>query len=245
MAASKGVTRHCNLCKTDIGTYGFKKHQKTCFGLGLYTKRTKSFLFERVGNNSKCPICKKLFSPIGVQSHYRIVHEKRMNSSFVNYKPSNGAIKAKEKGQNFIVSKETRKKIAAAQKQRSAEFNKRQGESVRKTVLLKIANGEWHAGQTKKYSHNGAKLDGTWELKYAQYLDDNNIKWERPKTSFEYIFEEEIRNYFPDFYLPELNKFVEIKGRERSKDQAKWMQFPYKLTVLRRKDLINLGIKID
>jgi 5-methylcytosine-specific restriction endonuclease McrA len=88
MAARKGVTQYCKICSSDIGTYGFNNHQRVCLGNGV---KKKNKYFERVGDKSKCPICEKLFSPIGVQAHYRIVHEGRTNSSFDNYKPNNGS----------------------------------------------------------------------------------------------------------------------------------------------------------
>ena len=66
----------------------------------------------------------------------------------------------------------------------------------------------------------------------------------RPTQSFQYEFEGKKHNYFPDFYLTELNEYVEIKGRERPKDIAKQIQFPHKLTVLRFKDLKLLGLDI-
>ena len=232
-------TKECPKCNTFYKTCNFDKHFKYCG-----SAKRKNKYFERVEDKSKCPICEKLFSPIGVQAHYRIIHEGRTNHSLPNWKPSNGAIKAKEEGREFIVSASQRKKNSEAVLRRTKEFNIAQGKEVQKTVSNKVALGEWHAGKTKKFEYNGIKLDGNWELQYAKFLDKNNVKWMRPTQSFQYEFEGKKHNYFPDFYLTELNEYVEIKGRERPKDIAKQIQFPHKLTVLRFKDLKLLGLDI-
>jgi hypothetical protein len=89
-------------------------------------------------------------------------------------------------------------------------------------------------------------LHGSWELKYAQWLDSNNIKWERNKSSFPYIFQDKTRKYTPDFYLPETDEYVEIKGYKTAKDEAKWSQFPEhrKLKIIMKNDFHDLGIKV-
>lgn len=46
-----------------------------------------------------------------------------------------------------------------------------------------------------------------------------------------------MRTYFPDFYLPDTDTFVEIKGYYDKKTQAKEQQFTGNLLVLRKKDM--------
>ena len=92
--------------------------------------------------------------------------------------------------------------------------------------------------------YNGVDLHGSWELKYAQYLDANNIKWIRNKDSFHYEFEGKSRKYTPDFYLLESDEYIEIKGYKTEKDEAKWSQFPThrKLVILMKKELEDLSV---
>lgn len=45
------------------------------------------------------------------------------------------------------------------------------------------------------------------------------------------------RTYFPDFYLPNLDLYIEVKGYERERDLAKWSQFPEKLIVLKKQEI--------
>lgn len=85
-------------------------------------------------------------------------------------------------------------------------------------------------------------LQGSWELKFAKQCNENRVHWVKNKVGFKYLFEGKERTYFPDFYLKEIDQYVEIKGYETDKDKAKWKQFPLKLKVLKRKDLELLDI---
>lgn len=119
-------------------------------------------------------------------------------------------------------------------------------EKISRTIMEKSKQGLWHTSLAKNMhiNYNGIDLHGKWELGYAKYLDLNNIKWERCKRRFSYIFEGKERYYTPDFYLPESETYVEVKGYSRAKDYAKWNQFPKELNllVIRRKELIELGV---
>ena len=119
---------------------------------------------------------------------------------------------------------------------------------ISKTCLEKSANGEWHTSLCKNnhYNYKGVDLHCKWELEYAVWLDEHNIKWERPKNRFKYIYKEKEHYYTPDFYLVENKEYVEIKGYSTGKDYAKWKQFPknLKLVILKRKQLNELGVPI-
>lgn len=123
---------------------------------------------------------------------------------------------------------------------------RKQSEQISKTCLQKSKQGTWHKSLAKNmhYKYKDIDLDGTWELEYAKYLDSNNIEWKRPKERFEYIFENKIRHYTPDFYIVQEDTYIEIKGYKTKKDDAKWKQFPKdkRLKVLFKEDLIKIGI---
>lgn len=87
-------------------------------------------------------------------------------------------------------------------------------------------------------------LLGNYEYQYAKYLDENDIKWEKPTKSFSYFWNGKMHSYLPDFYLIDTNEYIEIKGIETPRDKAKWSQFPKKLIILKRKDLRKLGLKV-
>lgn len=117
---------------------------------------------------------------------------------------------------------------------------------IRAKVESKIRDGTWHNSfsNRRKYEYRGALFDGTWELKFAQWCDANEVRWERNTRSFPYVFERQ-RRYTPDFYLPVVDCYIEIKGWAVDKDRAKWSQFSERLLVLRGEDLQALGLQIE
>ena len=78
-------------------------------------------------------------------------------------------------------------------------------------------------GRTKIMEYNGFKLNGSWELKVAKWLDNHNINWTNIiNVPFKYMWEGKERNYFPDFYLYDLDLYIEVKGYKRPIDSSKW-----------------------
>lgn len=84
-------------------------------------------------------------------------------------------------------------------------------------------------------------LDSSFEIRIAKVLDKNRVIWKRNLIKFPYINEnKEIRGYIPDFYLEDLDVYVEIKGYQTERDLCKWRDFPYRLIVLFEKDIKDL-----
>jgi hypothetical protein len=142
------------------------------------------------------------------------------------------------------VSIEIRQKQSEWNRSRSIEWNKENGKRISKIINEKVAKGEWHTSLAKHmhYTYKGVDLHGKWELQYAMFLDENFIPWIRNKESFSYTYQDKLRKYTPDFYLPETNEYIEIKGYKTEKDDAKWSQFPSnrKLVILMKKELETL-----
>ncbi len=139
----------------------------------------------------------------------------------------------------------TREKILSKQKGRPLSENHKN--SISSSVNKRIENDSWHISFSKSRTHEykGVKFHGLWEVKFAMHLDDKNVEWRRPTEKFQYDFEGKLRNYTPDFWIPELDSYVEIKGYPTSKDEAKWKQFPLKLIVLKGEDLVRFGVLND
>ena len=87
-------------------------------------------------------------------------------------------------------------------------------------------------GKFKYGWYNGIWCDSSWELAYLLYCIDNDIKIERNKLGFSYIWEGSVHTYFPDFYLPDSHTFIEIKGYKSKRDEAKIDQFTKTLIVI-------------
>lgn len=64
-------------------------------------------------------------------------------------------------------------------------------------------------------------LESSWEFALAVRLDELNLEWSRPKP-IKWIDEcGESHNYFPDFYLPEFNLYLDPKNPQAIKSQQK------------------------
>ena len=143
------------------------------------------------------------------------------------HKGTNQFIKAKELGlEKPDISEYTRYKIGTAWrgKQHTDEEKKKISEGIRKAI---INNPESYSssnvnGRIKHYEYNNVILDGKWELEVAKFLDTNNIKWEKPNKGIPYNWNNSVHLYFPDFYLPEFNYYIEVKGYQRDRDINKW-----------------------
>ncbi len=93
---------------------------------------------------------------------------------------------------------------------------------------------------TKKLLYKNIYMRSSWEVAYAKYLDAKGIKWLYESKTFD------LGNttYTPDFYLPEFNLYIEIKGYMRKVALNKIMKFKdnYELLVLNKKSLIYMGV---
>lgn len=73
----------------------------------------------------------------------------------------------------------------------------------------------------KKIDGTFVMLDSSWEEELAKRLDELKIEWTRP-DSLPWIDEEGItHNYFPDFYLPKYNLYLDPKNQQAIKVQKK------------------------
>lgn len=52
----------------------------------------------------------------------------------------------------------------------------------------------------------------SWEAKFAYFLDCSNIKWKYEPKAYDLIINNKETTYTPDFYLPEFDCWIEIKG---------------------------------
>ncbi len=144
-------------------------------------------------------------------------------------------------------SESTKIKISEKNKGRkmSDEFKEKRSLEMK----TRYSNGwENSAGRTKKIKYNSpiageVTLDGKWELNTAIFFDKNNINWIRNKKRFNYIDStNKNKTYCPDFYLVDLDIFIEVKGYKTELDKFKWNQFPNKLEVWDKKILIEKKI---
>jgi len=95
----------------------------------------------------------------------------------------------------------------------------------------------------KRIKYKEFLMRSSYEVAYANYLDQKGIKWGyEPKT-----FDLGNTTYTPDFYLPKTDTYIEIKGWFRDRDKLKMKLFMLKypkekIHILFKNDLINLGV---
>lgn len=65
----------------------------------------------------------------------------------------------------------------------------------------------------KWFTVNGIKVQGTWEKRFAEHLNNKGIVWRREKLRFL-----NTHYYTPDFYCPNENVYFEVKGFRRDRD---------------------------
>ena len=99
------------------------------------------------------------------------------------------------------------------------------------------------------YLGKEVSVQGTYELKYAKYLNENGIKWNRGKHINLKYFSEINRTYYPDFYLVDEGVYIETKGYFFEADKIKMNNVIAQnkdkiIKILLKEDLIKLGIEI-
>jgi len=88
-------------------------------------------------------------------------------------------------------------------------------------------------------------MDSTWEVIMAMRLDELDIKWERDENMKLPYFAKSgrKRNYIPDFYLPDFDAYVEVKGylTESAKHKMKSVNETSDVKIIMLKSLIEIA----
>lgn len=98
--------------------------------------------------------------------------------------------------------------------------------------------------------YNGVQLHSSYETRVAIDLDANNIRWTRPAPIIWRDTNGENHRYYPDFYLPDLDIYLEPKNdflinsinpafgiTDREKIQKVGKQARIKIILLRESEL--------
>jgi len=216
----------------------------------------------------KCPHCGKEYCKKGIGTHIWRMHGEGQNHQANGRKSSKGR-KAWNKG----LTKDTDERIKKygqkiSQKAKNGEYSEsfydreycktdeyRENHSNRMKEIVKEHPESYSSsnvsGRAKifefEYFGKNYKFKGSWECIIAEKLFEDNIFFENEITPFEYIWEEKKSThlYFPDFYLPEYDLYLEVKGYERQRDRDKWKVVD-NLKIIKQKeiDMLKNGISI-
>lgn len=206
-----------------------------------------------------CKYCDKICkNPNSLRNHERLCNsnpnKQHLISSFIAYnekikkneivkKYKNHFDKAKKLGLPIPeVSEKTKQKLSKHSTNRkwTEDQKKKHSEIMKKVVEI---NPESYSknnvvGRVKNIEYNGVNLKGSWEFIVAKWLDENKIIWEYESKFFIYEWNGE-KKYFPDFYLPEYDLFLEVKGYITDRDINKWKKIS-NLIVLKKNNILDI-----
>lgn len=223
----------------------FASHVATCLmnpnldkrkiSLSLKFKGVKKV--ERISLKKTCPNCGDIFEIEATESEIRREKVKKYCSLACGNKRDH--------------SYETRKKISD-----SVKGNIPHNKGIKKEIGF-VCLGCGQVGIDKKYNTNrkyhkecwglssggvregssrgksgwykGYKCDSSYELAYLVYSLENNIKIERNKKGFEYIYDGNKHLFYPDFIVN--GEYVEIKNYRSELTDCKLKYFPHKIEI--------------
>lgn len=87
------------------------------------------------------------------------------------------------------------------------------GSNFGKTILIKFC------------SYKNIWFKSSWEANFAKWCDGSEVKWQYEPKAFLLEINNKKTNYTPDFYLPELDVWVEVKGYWRKDAKEKFIEF--------------------
>ena len=109
-------------------------------------------------------------------------------------------------------------------------------------------NGFGGKRNSKRFYYKNICLDSSYEVKIAKDLDKNNILWTRPAHFLWRDGTGEQHRYYPDFYLPKFNVYLDPKNdylikKDKNKIKRVAEQNNIKLYVLNKNELKWISIK--
>lgn len=219
----------CIICHKECSSKGINSHH-----LAMHIEnKTRKYI------GSVCIFCKEFHKQSNHKTYCKDNPNRKVRIA------SNQYTKARSNGYEYIISEETRLKY------RNANLNRKHTEETKNKIRVSMARvsrerpesyaGNYNRGYVKMIvSSNGFKVLGNWELFFVETCLENNIEILQPNLGFSYVWNGE-RTYYPDFYLPEYDLWIEIKGHQTDRDLAKWQS----LRDIHKKNLSVLGGGID
>ncbi len=181
----------------------------------------------------------KMNISIGYKRNYKIENHPnfgKKRSEETKNKQSNSMIGKPSPRKGVKLSEETKKKC------RISKLGKKMGKNNHRFGIPPPSSAS--GGKSSYYIspfQGEVKLRSTYELAYSKYMDSQNTKW-----YYEWFtFDLGNTTYTPDFFLPETNEYVEIKGYMSTEalnkiNKFKEMYPEKKFKILYKEDLKDL-----
>ena len=227
----KLTTTQCSKCGYHFANRGgnYKRHVNSCDG--SYTPPIKN-------NKSHCKHCATEFDLSDKPKGWMANHSRwcDQNPKVEEYKQK---LSSDMSGLRSHITPESRKRANEKIKQRHAEgaykhvYEARKGKpgtphtQETKDHLSKVQRGLKHRRlQRNIVYYKGIMMDSTWEVELAKRLDELEIKWIRPEEPLPWIDSRGLtRNYFPDFYLPDYDIYLDPKNPHAIKVQKEKVDY--------------------
>jgi len=116
----------------------------------------------------------------------------------------------------------------------------------RECAYKRPGQGGYHPGSVRNFKSGWHSspiagkvwLDSSYEFIVANYLDKRLYKWIKNYQGFPYINPNgEQHNYIPDFYIEDLDLWVETKGYMTEIDRCKMRDFPHRIRLIGKKSI--------
>jgi len=202
----EGVYLHtCLDC--NVAFYSLKKARSYCSD----ACRCKLFM-KNAEPNVHCILCNKFFysKPGNILIKKNVFCSRKCAYAHRKNKPTWNTGKTISESHKKKLS-ETRKRLFKQKDPRLIAASRKGGiNCLRKTPLI-------------KYIYKGIRFRSGWEKVLAIYFDKNRIVWEYEPKVFKLT--DELGYYVPDFFLPRLNRWIEVKGRKLEKGMKKYEYF--------------------
>ena len=216
--------KECNNCHKLISLSNFKRHTYHC---SKKKNIIRIDIYKVSDDVYQCSYCGKKFSKKGIASHVWRSHEKG-----VFHNPHDGYIKGSRKAYNKGLTKnnnegvrknsEILKEGYRTGRIKPSFLGKTHSIKTREIISSKVSLNN-KGGRCKWYIVDNQKVQGTWERDLATKMSSLNIDWKKLGSNskvFQYTLDIE-RSYTPDFYLSEINKYLELKGFWWGNDKEK------------------------
>jgi len=115
-----------------------------------------------------------------------------------------------------------------------------------KCSAYKSGGQRLYSGRSRYHGgwYNNVWMDSSWEMSLAKRLDYLGIVWKRDNSLyFEYKdIDGNLRKYYPDFYLPNKNLYIEVKGywTEQTKHKIQSVVDAHKINLITLESLDSI-----
>ncbi len=227
----------------------------------IHHKISKTYQLQKINYKIECQKCKKIFEVLitknsFIKKYYNKCCSSKCAHSRIQTEEINNKRIKKLKGIEYIKReirkckickkkfrvKETSSQITCGNRKCRAKIASPKLKGKTGGYKTKSGRSKFHGGY-----YNNMWMDSSWEIKFAKLLDKYNIKWERKNIYLYYNFNETKLKYYPDFYLPIENLYIELKGywtdKVRNKMKLVLEQNKIKLIILEHENKFEEFIK--